>query len=142
MSFPRSIVREVPSQLRILTPLLPQVADHRAGAKIRLTLAKSGLVLIFKRKFSLSLIALQRCACFCCVHIRRPFPGAPPPSRWVITGRRAERSAFHSRLSFRYLFCAWWVWTSALLSVHPTRSFPAVPTSPLSRSLSLFMPRK
>ena len=76
-----------------------------------------------------------------CIHMSPPTP--PHPPLWVITEHQPEllvlTAASHS----------WWFYTregtyvSATLSIHPPSPSPAtMPTSPLTMSVSLFLPHK
>ena len=102
-----SIVREVPSQLEILTPLVLQVADYRCGGflQIRLTPGQvrpcSQSFLKEDFHFHWSIIALQCWVCFCrttvrisCVCTYVPFSWSPQPS--PAGPHRAARWALHS----------------------------------------------
>lgn len=139
------IVREVPSPLEILTPLVLQVADGRCGGflQIRLTpgqarpCAHSPLL----NNFHWSIIALQCCQFLLHSHVDQlcvhtcSLCLSPHPSLQVITGQRAELSARHRRLSFLRCFTRGGVYIPAPLSqfLPPSPS----PLCPQVRSLGL-----
>ena len=132
-----SIVREVPSQLEILTPLVLQVADYRCGGFLQIRLTPGQVrpcsQSFLKEDFHWSIIALQCWVCFCrttvhisCVCTYVPFSWSPQPS--PAGPHRAARWALCALLQalFRHLFCTWWCVYITLLS----QSIPPSP-SPL-----------